>query len=186
MRLELDEPGRRSGEAISAMPRRVFLATLPLTMGVAGWGWRTQRCRAALDKREPTQRSNHLVYAVDDVEELTDLYRLILEEVGYDVRTFQNRAKALHAFRAADLRPGLLITDYLGYPISAEELMSECRRAEPALKVLMASGLAGGCPAFVDVAPDGYLQKPFGMEALVAGVRSLTGVSGIGETDCGT
>lgn len=148
---------------------------LPLLMGVAGWGWRTQQLPPPPDGCERRRGSKPLVYVVDDERDLTVIYRFCLEEAGYEVRIFHDRAKALQAFLTADPRPGLLITDYLGYPISAEELMRECRRAQPGLKVLMASGYVEGCLAFAGVEPDRYLQKPFSLERFITEVMSLTG-----------
>lgn len=148
---------------------------LPLTMGLAGWGWRTQQRPPPPGGYERGRGSKPRVYVVDDERDLTVLYRLCLEEAGYEVRAFHDRANALQAFLADDPRPGLLITDYLGYPISAEELMSECRKAQPGLKILMASGYPENCLSFADVEPDLYLQKPFSIERFMTEVRSLTG-----------
>ena len=119
-----------------------------------------------------------LVYVVDDVSDLTDLYRLLLEGAGYEVRTFNDRAEALRHFTLARWRPSLLITDYLGYPISAEDLMDACRRTQPGLKILMVSGCLAGSLSFPHVAPDRYLEKPFALEHFLAEVKSLTAVAG--------
>jgi two-component system, OmpR family, response regulator len=115
------------------------------------------------------------VYVVDDVPELTEMYRMVLEDSGFEVRTFNDRTEALKAFRVADPRPGLLITDYLGYPISAEQLMDECRRVEPGLKILMATACVEGSLRFVGARPDRFLQKPFGIDQLMAEVKLLSG-----------
>jgi DNA-binding NtrC family response regulator len=175
MRSELHNTAPEGGQGISATPPRTFLAMLPLMMGVAGWDWRTQQRPPPPGGYERRRGSKHRVYVVDDERDLTDLYCLCLEEAGYEVRVFHDRAEALQAFLADDPRPRLLITDYLGYPISAEELMSECRRAQPGLKILMASGCVEGCLAFAGVEPDRYLQKPFTLERFITEVRSLTG-----------
>jgi len=100
----------------------------------------------------------------------------LLEEAGYEVRTFNDREEALRVFLAEKRRPSLLITDYVGYPISAERLMEECRRAEPGLKILMATGCPEGVLRNVGVKPDRFLQKPFGIGKFVAEVRALTGL----------
>ena len=93
------------------------------------------------------------------------------------MRTFNNRAEALQAFLASDPRPGLLITDYVGYPISAERLMAECRQTQPDLKILMVTACLEGLLSFTDVRPDRYLEKPFAIERFIAEVKSLTGRS---------
>ena len=53
--------------------------------------------------------------------------------------------------------------------------MAECRRVQPDLKILMASGYPECCLNFSGVRPDSFLPKPFGLDQLVAEVRALTG-----------
>src|SRR5437870_1828715 len=86
-------------------------------------------------------QSPKLIYHVDDHEGILELCRLILEQAGFHVKTFQDRVLAWRAFLVANPRPALLITDYLGYPITAEELIRRCREAQPWLKVLMVTGM---------------------------------------------
>jgi CheY-like chemotaxis protein len=163
--------GRGSGGA----SRRRFLVILPGAMAAA---CRVLGARPQAETHSPARRQGRprrLVYVVDDTVELTALYRLLLEDAGYAVRTFTDRADALCAFLADDPRPVLLITDYVGYPISAEALMAECRRAQPGLRILMVSGCVESSLCFTRTRPDRYLQKPFAIEHFLAAVRSLTG-----------
>src|ERR1700761_1468562 len=53
-----------------------------------------------------------LIYAVDDMRCLTDLYTLVLEAAGYFVKAFNDRAEALAALKLDIEKPDLLITDY--------------------------------------------------------------------------
>ena len=154
--------------------RREFLTILPgiLVFPASGSSarlgtWVRLRCA-------PTRRSERLVFVVDDFKELTALYRACLVPAGFEVRAFDDRAQALRAFLAANPRPALLITDYDGYPISAEELMAKCRQVQPDLKILMATGYPECCLSFAGVRPDSFLPKPFGLDQLVAEVRALT------------
>jgi len=59
------------------------------------------------------QRS--LIYAVDGVFWLTQLYARVLEAAGYGVKVFGNRSEALAALKAVETKPDLLITDDLGH-----------------------------------------------------------------------
>ena len=158
----------------SDLTRRGFLTLLALTPVV----WADPGSRVRMAAGFPRQGQHHrpgrkLIYVVDDVVALTELYALILEPAGYQVRTFNDRMEALEAFLAPGKRPGLLITDFEGYPICVDLLMRCCRKAEPGLKILMASGypeqyLAGRC-----VKPDAFLEKPFPPERLLAKVGAL-------------
>lgn len=168
---------RRDGLGIGRVTRRRFLAILPAVAVCPGFGlWR----RLDLWTRPscaPPRGSKQLVYVVDDCQELTVLYRLYLEEAGFEVKTFGDRAEALRAFRSAKTRPVLLITDYDGYPVSAEQFMGECRRTQPELKILMASGYPECCLSFAGVRPNRFLLKPFELDQLVAEVKELTGTA---------
>jgi two-component system, cell cycle sensor histidine kinase and response regulator CckA len=109
----------------------------------------------------PRRRLVRLVYVVDDELALTELYRLALEPAGYKIKTFQNRAEALVALLAEEPQPDLLITDYEGYPITAEAFIHACRRARPDLKILIATGYPPGFLGPLTRNADGFLQKPF-------------------------
>jgi CheY-like chemotaxis protein len=101
-----------------------------------------------------------LVYAVDDVREIRELYITFLETTGCSVRAFSDRAEALATLEAASTKPDLLITDYLGLSMPVDRFMERCRRACPTLRILMASGF-DQIDAGLSQAPDRYLQKPF-------------------------
>jgi DNA-binding response OmpR family regulator len=92
-----------------------------------------------------------LIYAVDDVIWLTELYTLVLE------------AAALEASRT---KPDLLITDDLGHAMPVEEFMQHCRVVHPTLRILMASGYSSTRVRFSRARPDRFLPKPFTLEEL--------------------
>jgi CheY-like chemotaxis protein len=101
-----------------------------------------------------------LIYAVDDVPEITELYIAFLEATGCTVRAFNDRAEALAALEAGSTKPDLLITDYLGLSMPVDRFLKRCRLACPTLRILMASGF-DQLDAGLSQAPDRYLQKPF-------------------------
>jgi CheY-like chemotaxis protein len=104
------------------------------------------------------------IYAVDDQRYLTDLYARILEHSGLRIRTFNDRAEALSALKAESQKPALLITDYLGFPMPADEFMQACREVHPWLRILMASGFDQGDMRLSRVKPDRFIRKPFSPE----------------------
>jgi CheY-like chemotaxis protein len=172
-----------SGPEKCGATRRRFLTTLPVIIALPDWGLPARLCAGLRPDRARPKTSNRLVYVVDDLKELTALYRACLELAGFEVRTFNDRAQALRAFLAANPRPALLITDYDGYPISAEQLMVESRQVQPDLKILMASGYPEFCLNFSGVRPDRFLPKPFGLDQLVTEVRALTRFASAPPTD---
>ena len=100
-----------------------------------------------------------LIYAVDDLPELAELYVALLEATGYSVRAFNDRGAAMSALEAD--RPDLLITDYLGSSIPVDRFMRRCRAVHPTLRILMASGLGPTEMKFSQATPDRFIQKPF-------------------------
>lgn len=113
-----------------------------------------------------------LIYAVDDVPDLTELYTTFLEATGCIVRAFNDRAEALAALKADWPKPDLLITDYLGLSMTVDGFMSHCLAAHPTLRILMASGFSQVEVEFSQARPDRFLQKPFTPEELRQEVRS--------------
>jgi CheY-like chemotaxis protein len=114
-----------------------------------------------------------LIYVVDDLPCLTELYTLVLQSSGYEVRAFNDRRVALHALRASDKKPDLLITDYQGFWLPVERFMRECLRAHSALRILMASGLGQENVFFCDTPPTAFIQKPFTPQALQERVSAV-------------
>jgi DNA-binding NtrC family response regulator len=107
-----------------------------------------------------------LIYAVDDVIWLTELYTLVLEAAGCRVKAFNDRAEALAALEAGRTKPDLLITDDLGHAMPVEEFMQHCRVVHPTLRILMASGYSSTRVRFSRARPDRFLPKPFTLEEL--------------------
>ena len=102
-----------------------------------------------------------LIYAVDDVPELTKLYTALLEASGYRVRTFNDRAEVVAALRMDRRKPELLITDCLGHSMPVERFMGHCLDVHPTLRVLMASSFNKTDAEIMRERPDRFIQKPF-------------------------
>ncbi len=115
-----------------------------------------------------------LVYVVDDEAMLLELATVILEPLGYEIATFRDPEAALEAFTRAKPRPVLLITDYAMHNMNGMDLIQECRRLEPAQKILLLSGTVG--PEIFQQAParpDRFLAKPYHARQLVDLVRGM-------------
>lgn len=104
------------------------------------------------------------IYVVDDDPSLTELYTDILEATGYQVEVFNDRAKALEALKTDESRPDLLIMDYLGHDLPAERFIQGCLSVQPALPILIASGISQFDERFVPMDAIRFIQKPFSIE----------------------
>ena len=122
-------------------------------------------------KIDPVRDGSVVIYAVDDHESLTDLYKCILSAVGYHVRTFTDRKKALESMRRESNLPNLLVTDCLGGSIPVDEFLSACRDVNPNLRILMASGLHKQLEAVSTARQVGFIQKPFSPGEFIEAVQ---------------
>jgi CheY-like chemotaxis protein len=117
-----------------------------------------------------------LIYAVDDLPCLTELYAALLGATGFRVRTFNGRGAALAALKADHEKPDLLITDYRGNSMPVDRFMQECVMIHPSLRILMASGFSEADSRFSALRHDRFLQKPFTPEQLQEEVRAALAV----------
>ena len=119
------------------------------------------------------QDSRGLIYVVDDEPMLLELATIILEPLGFTVRTFRDPNSALVAFTMAQPRPLLLITDYAMHNMNGMTLIEACRRLEPHQKTLLISGTVGEdiyCDSTCK--PDAYVAKPYHARQLIEKVES--------------
>lgn len=125
-----------------------------------------------------------LIYVVDDLPCLVELYAVVLEADGHRVRTFGDRSLACAALKTDDEKPALLITDYRNSSMPTDHFLCDCRALHPTLRILMATGFdrQGAQPA--GVVPDGFLQKPFTFEELRDEVRGLLAESSMARESC--
>jgi CheY-like chemotaxis protein len=115
-----------------------------------------------------------LVFAVDDEPMLLELVALVLEPLGYRVRSFRDPATAVRAFSLANPQPAVIITDYAMHMMNGMDLIRECRRINPNQKILLVSGTVDET-IYHDspVKPDSFLAKPYPAKRLAEMVASL-------------
>jgi CheY-like chemotaxis protein len=113
------------------------------------------------------------IYAVDDNEDLTALYTMLLEARGYTVRVFNDRGEALAALEKDTRKPSLLITDCLGHSLPVDRFMRSSLAAHPNLRILMATGLNPRQVRLSCTRPVRFLQKPFTAEEFLKEVKSV-------------
>src|SRR5882762_524235 len=93
--------------------------------------------------RPPAGNGKPLIYVVDDEPMLLELASVILEPLGYEVKTFRNPDAAVEAYAAARPQPALVITDYAMHLTNGMDLLKACRRLQPRQKILLVSGTVG-------------------------------------------
>ena len=108
---------------------------------------------------------------VDDVAVVRDMIALVLRKSGYLARgaASGNEARALVALDP----PALLITDLNMPDGDGWDLIGFCRAHYPRMPILIVSGDLRGARPEIEQQADGYLNKPFGFQTLVAEVTRL-------------
>jgi CheY-like chemotaxis protein len=120
------------------------------------------------------RKAQTLIYVVDDEPMLLELASVILEPLGYQVKTFRDGESALKAFVAAKPRPDLIITDFAMHALTGLALIEACRKIQPRQKVLLVSGTVDervyehSAPK-----PNQFLAKPYQVKQLEAAVKTL-------------
>jgi CheY-like chemotaxis protein len=122
----------------------------------------------------PASNGKPLVFAVDDEPMLLELVALVLEPLGYRVRTFRDPATAVRAFSMAKPPPDLIITDYAMHMMNGMDLIRECRAINPDQKIILVSGTVDETIfRNATVRPDSFLAKPYPAKRLADMVESL-------------
>jgi two-component system nitrogen regulation response regulator NtrX len=119
-------------------------------------------------------RRGRSVFLVDDEPTLLDLAEAALQGLGLTLKKFSTPKDALASLRKARQKPDVLVTDYALGKMNGLELIQQCRKVHPGLKVVMVSGhavaeIALAAPAQVDR----FLAKPYQPEALAELVLGL-------------
>jgi CheY-like chemotaxis protein len=115
-----------------------------------------------------------LIYVVDDEAMLLELAAIILEPIGFEIKTFRDPGSALEAYTEACPRPALVITDYAMHSMNGMALIEACRRLEPKQKILLLSGTVGPEVYFgLPCQPDRFLGKPYQARQLIDMVKSM-------------
>jgi DNA-binding NtrC family response regulator len=134
----------------------------------------TETAQPKTDMIQSQTGARPLIYVVDDEAMLLELAAVILEPLGYEVKTFRDPGSALESFTAARPRPALIVTDYAMHTMNGMALIEACRKLEPSQKVLLLSGTVGPEVYFnSSCKPDQFLEKPYHARQLVDIVKSM-------------
>lgn len=116
------------------------------------------------------------VMVLDDDEQLPALYREVLCDAGYEVTLVKD---GLEGLERLDEQPDAFLVDIMMPRIDGCEFIKRIRgttefRSKPALVV---SAVATKSWSKAACGADGFLAKPFEIEALLAELRALTGTA---------
>ena len=111
---------------------------------------------------------------VDDEPMVGDVVQAILKVGGYQSVYFQNPVLAFEAFKKANPKPDLLLTDFQMPQMTGRELIQRCKEVHPGLKTILYSGnVQEDTVSFYASKPDRFLRKPFTPQTLIDLVNAV-------------
>ena len=127
---------------------------------------------------EPVSRSfsgDATILIVDDEKVVLEVGAKILKRLGYDVLQATNGSDAIEMYRAHSDRIDLVVLDVIMPGMSGAETFEELKRINPDVKVLLSSGysLEGQAKRIMERGCDGFIQKPFNLQALADKLSEL-------------
>ena len=132
-------------------------------------------------KPKKTLKGNETILFVDDDELIIDVGKAMLKTLGYDVLTATSGELAIPLYRSRQGQIALVLLDMIMPDMGGGRVYDELKKIDPDVKVLLASGysLNGQAMAILGRGCDGFIQKPFSLQALSEKVREI-----IDATDC--
>jgi DNA-binding response OmpR family regulator len=123
-------------------------------------------------RSEVSEVTEHIL-VVDDDDHIRDLLATVLAGEGYRVATATNGREALQ--HIVENKPRLVLLDLQMPLMTGQELLAELRAAETGVPVVfMSAGYRVRAEA-ARLGADGYLAKPFDLDAVFAAVARIVG-----------
>ena len=126
-------------------------------------------------KRSRSNPTPPVVMVVEDEKLVRNLMGQTLQENGYSVLEAADGQAALELCERADCTIDVVVTDVVMPRMSGPEFAARLASVSPGTKVIYMSAYADNASVRREApgAEAGYLQKPFGPDALLARVRDV-------------
>jgi CheY-like chemotaxis protein len=117
------------------------------------------------------------ILLIDDERFMLDSARELLQELGYHVITAENGPAALEIFQKEHDHIDLVVLDMIMPEMTGGQVFDRLRKIDPQARVLLSSGYSidGEATAILGRGCDGFIQKPFRIEAFARKIREILG-----------
>ncbi len=124
---------------------------------------------------EKLLKGSETILLVDDEEPVVAVTREMLETLGYRVLTAATGKEAIDVFRANRQTIDLVVLDMIMPDLSGGKTFDAIREANPAAKVLLASGYAldGEASSILERGCSGFIQKPYSLRSVSHKIREI-------------
>lgn len=107
------------------------------------------------------------ILVVDDDRAILRLYKLILEEIGFDtIECADNGKEAIKRFKGNDEKPDLVIMDYRMPIMNGIDAMLRISEIEKSVKFIFASADDSVKESALSKGASAFLKKPFDIDKL--------------------
>jgi len=115
------------------------------------------------------------ILLVDDEEMILAVGKGMLEKIGYRVLTATGGRQAVDVFAAAPDKIDMVILDMIMPDLGGGDTYDRLKQINPGIKVLLSSGYSidGKATEILKRGCNGFIQKPFNMQALSSKVREI-------------
>lgn len=133
----------------------------------------------AVNKPETLHKGNETILLVDDDTMIVEVGLAMLRSLGYDVLTADGGKDAVSVYRKHGGRIDMVIMDMIMPDMGGGQTYDQLKTIDPHIKVLLASGYSidGQASEILERGCNGFIQKPFDLQALSEKVRSILGAS---------
>lgn len=126
-------------------------------------------------KSKKPSKGNETILIVDDEEMVISVGIRILESLGYTVLSARNGQEAVDIYQGNQAKIDLVILDIVMPVMGGGKAFDLIREIDPKAKVLLCSGysLEGEASDILNRGCNGFIQKPFRIDALSAKIREI-------------
>ena len=123
----------------------------------------------------PPKHRAETILLVDDEEMIIHVGKDLLEAIGYQALTASNGLEAIRTYEEKQDHIQLVILDMIMPEMGGSETFDRLRALNPRLKVLLSSGYSidGEATDIIKRGCNGFIQKPFVLEALSKEIRRI-------------
>ncbi len=117
------------------------------------------------------------ILLVDDEEMVTEVGKVMLEKLGYNVIVANSGQTAIEEIKKAAETIDLVILDMIMPGMDGNLTFDRIRQIQPEISVMLSSGYSinGQAEKIMDKGCNGFIQKPFSLSALSKKLREILG-----------
>jgi PAS domain S-box-containing protein len=125
--------------------------------------------------KEPQLPGNEKIMVVDDEDAITEIYKTLLENFGYQVNTFDNAVDALETFKTDPDQFDLIITDMTMPGLTGDKFALEIFKIKPDFPIILCSGFSDNISPgkVLQLGIRYFIQKPVLNQDLMIIIRKI-------------